>query len=543
MSIQRYRTDSPRTADEIADAIEAELNAINPNAPVVRGTENYAFVVSMARTLASLQEESLNELYDAAYITDATEEELTKRARGIGVIRQDAIPSTGVAKFSRDSPATQDIVIQSGTSISTGGSNPTEFETTEVTSIAGPSTDTDTTTYSTTNTSFESQTSFTVDVTYRESLDVSAEIRNTDATYTTELDVANVTDSVNIASYSTQNTSFTAQGPTSYDVSGLSGEITIEFQLRTTNSSGTAELTDSQVSPGGEIAAKANIACLSTGPDGNVGADTITVFIEQPAGVENVTNPNPTGDTSYTLTDGTTPQRTGEGRETDAELRERALDSTAIGGAGTAQALELALENIDEVVSADVYTNRADSTNNGIDPWHTEIRVYGGNANDIALRLYEVLPLSTLKTLQGGVNGTLEQVTLTESDLYGDLTIPLTRPTEISLDIEVDIVHDASYAGASDVKNEIVKYIGGTTTDARSVNGLGQGEDVLVNEIENVSEDVTGVDYADVTLVDDNNDGTDDTTTDSDGVPVYSVTETEVPIVDAANITLSETAR
>jgi hypothetical protein len=156
--------------------------------------------------------------------------------------------------------------------------------------------------------------------------------------------------------------------------------------------------------------------------------------------------------------------------------------------------------------------------------------------------LYDVLPLITLKTLQGGANGTAESTTI-DTDLYGSLTVPITRPTETSLDITIDVVHTASYGGTDAVKDAIVGYVGGTTTDGTSVTGLAQGENVLVNEVENVSEDVAGVEYADVTLLDANGDGTDDTTTDADGVPVYSVSDTEVPTVNAANITVNETPR
>jgi len=154
-----------------------------------------------------------------------------------------------------------------------------------------------------------------------------------------------------------------------------------------------------------------------------------------------------------------------------------------------------------------------------------------------------VLPLATLLSLVGGANGTKETATVDGGDLYGDITVPITRPSTTTLTVEIDVVHDASYAGTTDAKNAIVEYVGGTTTDARRAVGLGQGENVLVNEVENVVEDVTGVEFADVTLVDADGDGTDDTTTDADGVPIYDVAATEVALVDAVDVTVRETAR
>lgn len=430
MSIQRYRNDNPRTASEIADAIEFELQQIAGDQPVVEGTQNYAYIMSIARTLAAQQEASLSELYDTAYIEDATGVELTKRAREIGVERQEAVAATGVVRFSRSTNATQDRVIPSGTTVSTGGEADVKFETTEVTTIES-----------------------------------------------------------------------------------------------------------------GTQTAAANVQAVEAGPSGNVGADTITVLVDKPPGVSSVTNPNPTGDPSYTLTGGQTQLTVGQARENDESLRERALDSAAIGGAGTAQSLELALENIDEVISADIFTNRSPNTVNNVDPWHTEVRVYGGEISTIAETLYDVLPLATLKSLDGGANGSLEEVTLDTGDLYGDITVSITRPIEQSLSIELDLVHTADYAGTVPAKNAIVNYIGGTTTDARTVVGLAQGEDVIVNEVENVVEDVQGVDAVTSSLIDDNNDGTSDTTTDSDGVEVYAVPDSEVAVVNADDVIINETQR
>jgi len=428
--ISRYRNDNPRTADEIADSIETELKSINSSLPVVNGTQNYAYVNSFASTIASEQEVALNDLYDSGFLANATGDELTKKAREYGVLRQDAVVATGVAEFSKNSAASQDRVVQSGTRITTGGDSAVAFETTEQTIISS-----------------------------------------------------------------------------------------------------------------GTTTASANIRAIDAGPGGNVGANTIESFIDQPPGVENVTNPNPTGDTDYTLTDGSTPLRAGRDEEGDESLRKRALDTSAIGGAGTAEAVELALENIEDVITADVYTNRSASITNNVDPWHTEVRVYGASVGTISARLYEALPLITLKTLQGGANGTAESTTIDGGDLYGTLTIPITRPTQADLFIDISLVHTAEYGGTAEAKDAIVDYIGGTRSDGSTAVGLGQNQDVIVNEVENVVEDVSGVDAVTSSTIKESAGGSDATTTDADGVQVYAVGGSEVPLVDAANITITETAR
>lgn len=428
-SIRDYRNDDPRTAQEVADAIEAELRDVQPSAATVEGTQHYALIQSVAQAFADT-EESLADLYNAAYLTDATGEELTKKAREVGVQRQAATAATGVVTFQRDSPASTEYVVPSGTVVGTGGDD------------------------------------------------------------------------------------------------------TIRFQ---TTSTATIGVNESQAS--------ANVRCTEDGSVGNVGTDTVRTLVSgSVSGVDSVTNTQPIGDPSYTLTDNETVQTAGQPREDDASLRDRALDSTAIGGAGTAEATELALENIEDVISADVKTNRTANTVDGIDPYNTEIRVYGGTTAEIADRLYNVLPYPTLESLQGGANGTKDSVTLTK-DVFGEITVSITRPTITSLSVDISVVHDATYDGTQAVTDALVRYVGGTTTDARDVTGLGQGESVLVNEIENVAEDIQGVQYADVTLVDADGDGTDDTTTDADGVPVFAVAENEVATIDATDVTVTETAR
>jgi len=289
-SLENYRNDNPRDASDVADEIETELQRIRPSAPVVQGTQHYALIQSIAQAFATT-EQSLTEVYDAGFVTDATGEELTKRARELGVKRQSAVAATGVVRFSRDSAASREYVIPSRTVVSTGGQDGVSFETTETTSIQS-----------------------------------------------------------------------------------------------------------------GETQTTVDIVCTETGSVGNVGSDTIQFITSgSVSGVDTVTNPQPVGDTAFTLSDGQTVQTTGQPREDDESLRERALESRTVGGAGTVGATQLALENIEDVVSADVVTNRSNTETNNIPAWNTEVRVFGGEIVDIAERLYDVLPLITLKTLVGRV--------------------------------------------------------------------------------------------------------------------------------------------
>lgn len=420
----------PRERDTIrslqAEQLLTQQANANPDAP---STYTYALQYAIAATIAQQQEQDLKELYQSAYIRDATGDELTKKAENLGVIRRDPQRATGVIQFNRSSSASQDYVIPSGTIVETLEEDAVQFETTEQVTLA----------------------------------------------------------------------------------------------------SGTSSV-------------KATIRALEGGSDGNVGTDSIQAIPSKPTGVDTATNPQRTGDPTLTDTNGD-PLNEGKDRETDTELRQRVFDTDAVQEAPSAPGIAKALDSIDGLASYTVNINDTNSIVDGIDPYHTEIVCFGGDVLDIAQTLRDVLSVTTLLRLQGGVNGSKETTDITADFLNQTITVPITRPTEDTLELNVDIVHTEAYDGDSAVKDAIITYIGGTRTDGTAVTGQGIGEPILVNEIENVAEDVQGVAYANLTLLDSDSDGNDDTTTDSDGVPIYDVADTAVSRVDAADITLNTTAR
>jgi hypothetical protein len=368
-------------------------------------------------------------VYRSAYVEDAEGENLTKRCRNLGIIRKDAVAATGVVEFSRDSAASTDYTIPSGTLVETLGDEVVTFETV--------------------------------------------------------------------------------------------GQVTL--------SSGTSSV-------------KATVRGVEPGADTNVGPNAIQVMPSPPTGVDSVTNPSATGDPSLTDTNGD-PLVQGRDREDDDELRKRTLEIDATGEGPSGDGIEIAVENTEGVVGSTLKTNQTPNTVNGLGPYETELVVYGGDAFDIATTLYETMSITGLLRLVGGVNGTSDQETVYSELLDEDVTIPFSRATETNLTLEIDVVHTSTYDGDTVVKDTVVNYIGGTYADDTETTGLTIGVNVLVNEIENRIEDVQGVDFADVTLLDADSDGNDDTTTDADGVPVYSVADSEVAQVDADDITLTTTAR
>jgi len=382
-----------------------------------------------AEVTISNQEESLQEVYQQTSLVTATGASLTRKAREVGAIRQDAVKATGVVQFSRDTQPSSDVVIPSGTVVTTESSNPTRFETTESTTI--------TTT---------------------------------------------------------------------------------------------------------ETSTKANVRALTGGADGNLGPDTLTVLPSPPSGVEDVTNPNPTGDPDYTNTNGETLQ-TGRNEEDDDNLRQRALSNPSFGGNGTAEAVELTLLNQPDLISVTVNTNQTANTVDGLDPYSTEVVVQGGDITDIAEYLYGSMSLTTFLRLQGGVNGTKATTSYMIPTIQESVTVPITRPDELSIETTVDIVVTDAYEGDDAVTDAIISYVGGTDSGGARVIGLGLGENVIIAQLENVVEDVRGVVAVTNSTHDSDGDGTDDTTTDSDGVTVISVGDSEVPTVNGSAVTINTTQR
>lgn len=417
----------PDSSDNIFDTQASTLQSIAPNTyPRADTTLLFAILQSTSQTQAQ-QQEDIEFVYDSAYVEDATGEELTKKARNLGILRQRAQKATGVVTFQRDSNATQDYTIQAGTVVETVETDPVQFETTETVTL----------------------------------------------------------------------------------------------------SSGTQSV-------------DANVQAVTGGADGNVAAGAIQSLPSKPTGVDSVTNNQATGDPTLTDTNGD-PLVVGEPREDDESLRERVLDTDAVEDGPDPAGIKLALQSVEGVISTTVKTNQEGSTVDGLDPYHSEIIVYGGDVGDIADTLYNTLDIGTLLRLQGGVNGTSESTTLTAELFSQDITVPITRPTPVNIDVTINVVHTDIFAGTDVVKDTLVSYVGGTQTDGSSVVGRRGGENLRVNEMENRVEDVEGVIYSDITLIDSNGDGADDRTTNSNGVPILTVADSEVSRLDASAITANTT--
>jgi uncharacterized phage protein gp47/JayE len=418
----------PRSQSEVASLIEQQLREdFGDDIDLTESSVFSTLTNVFASVVANNQEQSLQEVYESAFLETATGEDLEAVVALAGITRRSAVSATGVQQFSANGQTTANRVIPRGTTIQTDGTNPVEFETTErsvirffddfeqsdaLNSYEGDVADasivstnvynglqalelaaTDGAHIYDPNHSVKRGASWSVHVRPETGTAPTATwaIQTLQDHYQVVVDEAS--DEVRLEEVSggsiTTLDSTTASVPTAYVRVDIEWTITGRLAATVVNEStdppttlGEVATTDNFTYLSGPIGFKSsdangvkkfdyasmrttsnNIRAISSGPIGNVGTNAITALPSNIAGVQSTTNQYPTGDTSYINTDGIR-FVSGEDAETDTELRGRAKESVSAGGAGTADALLGELvNNVDGVTSVSIYENKTDSDN------------------------------------------------------------------------------------------------------------------------------------------------------------------------------------
>lgn len=289
-------------------------------------------------------------------------------------------------------------------------------------------------------------------------------------------------------------------------------------------------------------AVSANIRAVVGGEHGNIGSNALTVLPSPPAGVDSTTNLYPCGEKSYTDLNGE-PFSIGKAEETDTELRKRAKESVTSGGDATHDALVEALVNeVENVTSVTVYENKTDNDNTGsggLPPHSFEAVVHGGDEQDIADTIFDKKALTARD--YNGAHGTAVTKTVQADSNGQKFDINFTRPTAVTIDMSMDIVVDDTYIGDNALKNRLIEYVGGTKTDDGSAVGLGIGEDVHLDELEEIVTDDTGVVGFDMSSSSEEITTTPSKTTNSNGLEIVDVGANEVAETDPSSITINKT--
>lgn len=289
----------------------------------------------------------------------------------------------------------------------------------------------------------------------------------------------------------------------------------------------------------GERAVQADARAVEGGPVGNIGANTLTVMPSVPSGLDSATNPWAMGDADNRLTT-TVEFSTGRPEETDEELRERATISEGARGKATLPAILAEISELPEAESVSVYENKTNNDNTGsggLPPKSFELVYYGTDpTQDIANALFDVKGFTARD--YGGAHGT--EVTETVTAENGQqFTLRWTEPNKVDVNMTLDIVVNDEFIGEDELRDRLVSYIGGEQSNGINTLGTGTGEDVYVDQIEDV---VTGPDDTGVIGVASYS-FTPSVTTDSNGLEVVSIGANEVARTNATDgsITLNIT--
>lgn len=313
-------------------------------------------------------------------------------------------------------------------------------------------------------------------------------------------------------------------------------------QVQTADGSVVFETTEPTTINAGETSATANVEAVRGGVETNLPANTLTTMPSPPVGVDTVTNPEPTGDVDFSDTDGEN-LIAGRDRETDEQLRERTLDSTAIGGAATGAAIRTALLDLEGVRTVTLFTNDTRNSNGngfGLPPYSTEVVVSGGNETEIARALRDTVSVTELFRLQGGVVATDVTTDVYVPSAKQTVSVGFSRPNTLAASITVELVIESDYVGDTEIQRRIVDYVGGTLPNGATETGLAASEDLYVDRLEDaiVGPD-TGVLGVSTLVIDTDGDGVSDTQDIDSGLQGISVAASEQIRVDANDIEIT----
>lgn len=610
------------TESDIRDALETELQTeFGEDIDLTESSVFSTLTTTLATVLSENQEQSLDEVYQSAFLDTATGEDLEKVVAIIGLQRRSAVHSTGVQRFISDTPVTQDFTIQSGTVVQTDSDNPVQFETSETAILQyidgfedqnfdDYSGDTGTGTF-TFNTSDPYDGSaaleagatlndhvFNDEVTIQEGTELRYRVSASSGTVPIvtfgvqdnsnyyQLVIDNSLDEMRLEKVEGGSISQTIDTNTGLSIPDnkyldveldwrIDGQMLVEVRddnegaLTEENATVVGTLGGADSNPldrwhGGFVGAKsgdssgtklfdefstaavsANIRAQVGGDDGNLGASTLTVLPSVPSGVDDTNNLFPTGNNTFEDRD-QIPFVVGRNEESDEELRDRAQQSVSGGGDATHDAIVNALLNdVEGVSSVTVFENKTaqDNTGSGGLPPHSfEAVVFGGGDQEVGETIFDKKAITARS--YGGANGSLTTITVTAESNSQQFDIDFSRPTKVDVDFTMDLVVDDTYVGDDDLRDLITEYVGGTQSDGTSAIGLGVGDDVRIDFVEDiVVGDDTGVIGFDKNASTEDITTTPSKTTDTNGLDIVEIGSNEVAQTDATDnsITINTT--
>ena len=214
------------------------------------------------------------------------------------------------------------------------------------------------------------------------------------------------------------------------------------------------------------------------GQETNVSANTITEIVNPISGIDSVSNPLPTGDESEDF-------KRGRDRETDAELKLRYENSLAEGGVSTVAAVESNVFNAHEgIVSVSVDEIR--NTDRGYGP---EATVLAPEVED------DIIAQAVFDSRAAGLESFGKDTGIATRDDGREIEEKFNRAVSVEISVEVDIVTSDTFQdlGTQQIRDKIVRYIGGVASDDVTYPGLTIGDNVIFDQVFRRVMEVQGV--------------------------------------------------
>ncbi|MBH0171013.1 baseplate J/gp47 family protein [Fictibacillus sp. 18YEL24] len=306
----------------------------------------------------------------------------------------------------------------------------------------------------------------------------------------------------------------TSRNPEQYATAELSitgtPNVTILEGTRFETESGIDFALTENVTLDGNGLGSGKVVSLTPGINGNVSAGAITIQSEPSADILEVTN----------IEDA----EGGRDVETDPELLARMKASGASTGSGTPDAIVSEVLGVPGVRAANISVNNESTTVNGLPPHSNAVYVLGGDGQTIANALYKHYVGLQFFGSQS----------YTVKDISGNShTISFTPATQVNIFSNVTLTTNNTFTttGVNDVKDAIVKIIGGTTNDGTLYVGLNMGEDVIYSKIIAAVMGTQGVVDASITI---------GKTVESQTTSNIQIETNEVAQINVSDITVTE---
>jgi uncharacterized phage protein gp47/JayE len=240
------------------------------------------------------------------------------------------------------------------------------------------------------------------------------------------------------------------------------------------------ETTESVNLPAGQTSvSNVSVRAIEAGVESNIGSNALTVMTDPPSGIEEVTNPDATAG--------------GTDAEQDDDLRDRAKSELSDGMRGTARGVRNQLLKTDGVESVVLFINDSNSVDgDGLEGHTFEAVVEGGENQAVGQTIFDSKGAGD--GTQGGIHGT--GVTI-QAEIGNDEThsVSFSRPTAIQIYVDMSLATNNKYGGDSEIRDAIVKYVGGLLTSGDTDDGeIRVGDDVIYTKVLSAIHSVNGVD-------------------------------------------------